>query len=469
MNYERIPPVIANVGQACYYCFKEKTAENSLSKCSGCYHVSYCGPGCQKAHWSKHKALCKAYKAVETNHGRDILAPYYFLPDDEDSLVVTDVRKLNECLGRVGTLVMQRLEAEVNRSLRIDERNLVGWEPRCLACGHSDATFRIEAKLRDRKPQSAGLKPCPTCRLSFCCSEEHWEVAKFKHQNEPCQDRLCFEDARFAQLMSGANAGEFKWAPERTVTSWSSLRNTDWSDYEPGLAQAFSSVSTMGPEFLKMMLRGAAENMSMPLTILWGLENLNSDDAWTQKDVLNIHILGAADKEVLNSQMFEEILHRVPLVKTLKLTFIGPELGRLTGPYPSMTEMDTCPQCLRHGRKRIHDHQPKTYHDYIIDEGSKFIKPDLAVAFDSGCSQEDIESWKKSYVALHQRGIPSVFTAFNSEEAQAEADLFKSIGVTLHPELGPKHNPWGSLLSKIEPNKVAGFYAVNGWLSGGFR
>ena len=52
----------------------------------------------------------------------------------------------------------------------------------------------------------------------------------------------------------------------------------------------------------------------------------------------------------------------------------------------------------------------RTYHDYIIDQGSKYTKPDLAVAFDSGCSQEDIESWKKSYKALHQRNIPSVFT-----------------------------------------------------------
>ncbi|PPQ95961.1 hypothetical protein CVT26_016127 [Gymnopilus dilepis] len=480
MNFERIPPVIANLGQACYYCFKEKTADNPLSRCGGCHHVSYCGPACQKAHWSKHKSLCKAFKAVETNRGRDIFAQYVFLPEDEETFVVTDVKALNECLGRVGSMIMEELEVELKRPLRLDERNLVGWEPRCLACGRSDAIFRIEAKLRDRNPLSSGLKPCPDCRLSFYCSEEHWDAVKDRHQNEPCQDgrddmsqcetnRLCFQDAKFANIMAGANAGEFKWAPERTVASWTPLREADWSDYKAGLAEAFDSAAAMGQEFVKALLRGASENLSMPMTILWGLENLHPDDAWTKKDVLNIHVLGAADKEILNSQMFEEILHRVPLIKTLKLTFIGPELSRLTGPFPQMTEMETCPQCTRHGRKRIHDHHAKTYHDYIIDQGSKFTKPDLAVAFDSGCSQEDIESWKKSYKALHQRNIPSVFTAFNSDEAHAEADLFRSVGITLHPELGPRRNPWGSLLAHIEPNKVTGFYAVNNWLSGGFR
>lgn len=41
-------------------------------------------------------------------------------------------------------------------------------------------------------------------------------------------------------------------------------------------------------------------------------------------------------------------------------------------------------------------------------------------------------------------------------------------GATLHPELGPKPNPWASMISRTEPNKVTGFYTVNGWLAGGF-
>ena len=41
-------------------------------------------------------------------------------------------------------------------------------------------------------------------------------------------------------------------------------------------------------------------------------------------------------------------------------------------------------------------------------------------------------------------------------------------GATLHPESGPKRNPRASMVSRTEPYKVAGFYAINGWLAGGF-
>ena len=59
--------------------------------------------------------------------------------------------------------------------------------------------------------------------------------------------------------------------------------------------------------------------------------------------------------------------------------------------------------------------------------------------------------------------------AYNREEAIAEAKLLEAAGAVMHPELGPIKNPWGSLMPKMEPNKVTGFYAVNAWLAGGFK
>lgn len=38
--------------------------------------------------------------------------------------------------------------------------------------------------------------------------------------------------------------------------------------------------------FVKM----ASEALSMPMTILWGLQTLYDDDAWTKKDTLEIHV-----------------------------------------------------------------------------------------------------------------------------------------------------------------------------------
>lgn len=39
-----------------------------------------------------------------------------------------------------------------------------------------------------------------------------------------------------------------------------------------------------------------------------------------------------------------------------------------------------------------------------------YVKPDLAVAFDSACSQEDMPSWKETLEKLVDFGIPTVFT-----------------------------------------------------------
>uniref|UniRef100_A0A8H7XLM9 Mitochondrial splicing suppressor 51-like C-terminal domain-containing protein n=1 Tax=Psilocybe cubensis TaxID=181762 RepID=A0A8H7XLM9_PSICU len=493
----KLPPMLVSIGQACYQCFKEKS-KVPLQRCSGCLHVYYCGSGefssslktfletyalptieCQRTNWPKHKALCKAFKAVETKDANNLLAPYMFIDDDDETYVATDIDQVNKCIGAVIQTEMRALERELLRSLRMEERNLIGWEPHCLACGRSDAIFRIEASLRKRKPLSPGLKPCPDCLFTSYCCEEHWDAVKEKHKREPCRDgrdnlsqcdmnKLYLEDIRFAMVMSGANEGTFKWAPERTLRTWKSLRGIGWSDYSDDIEQDFGGLPGVSA-LLPNLARAATDGLSMPMTILWALENLNNDDSWTKKDTLNIHILGPAEKEILNANVFEEILHRLPLVKNLTLTLVGPELAGITGQKQTSNVMKTCPACTRSGRKRTFIYYPTTYHQYVSESGTNFVNPDLAVAFNSGCSQEYTDLWKESLVVLIKHRIPAVFTAFNQEEAEAEANIFRDVGATLHPQLGPRANPWGSCLAIPEPNKVTGFYAVNGWLAGGFR
>lgn len=173
-------------------------------------------------------------------------------------------------------------------------------EVRPICSGRSDAIFRIEASVRKREPQSPGLKPCSDCLFSSYCSEEHWEAVKSKHQQVPCRDgrdnlsqcdmnKLYVEDIRFALLMSGANAGDFKWTPERTMREWKSLQGVGWNDFASDVEESFGGLPGIRP-MMGAVLRGITEGLSMPLTILWALENLNSDDAWTKKETLNIHV-----------------------------------------------------------------------------------------------------------------------------------------------------------------------------------
>ena len=144
------------------------------------------------------------------------------------------------------------------------------------------------------------------------------------------------------------------------------------------------------------------------------------------------------------------------------------------------------------------------YADIISDYESYVRKqkpskdPDLAIAFDTGAAQhadkplptydEDVFPWIAPMKFLVSRKIPCLFTVrmthfeilsalfissslqtYNEQEATVEGDMLKKAGADLHPLFGPRENPWGSLLLRMEPCSLSDFYSHNGWLSGGIR
>ncbi|KAF8060173.1 hypothetical protein FPV67DRAFT_333871 [Lyophyllum atratum] len=464
---QRIPPITANLGQACYACFKTEGEGATLRKCTKCRSVQYCGADCQQANWKDHKGICKALHSLENDPTMKT-----FLLFSLSDAPASDLYDLDTIIDTMANNQLRYVARVLNRSLTIPERNLIGWEPRCMGCARTDRIMRMEGKDNT-------LKACHACKMAFYCSTPHWDAVQHKHAGEPCQDghdgltqchinqeiRL---DVAFGNVMLGANSGQFKWAPERVKPSWHSLKEANWeSEFSSGLIKEFGiSREAVGP-----FVRAASDGLSMPMTILHALETLNKDDAWTRKETLTIHLLGAYEVEVMNAQIFEEILHRLPEVKNLKLVLCGPELVKLSSPRERNKEIDmeTCPNCTTQRRKRTHQLFTQNYHDLAKSLGSRFTKPDLAVAFNSGSAEMDVPSWKETISFLVKNHIPSVFTAYNSEEAQAEAQILKAAGAKLVPALGPGKNVWGSTSAKKEPNKVTGFYAVNGWLSGGFR
>lgn len=50
----------------------------------------------------------------------------------------------------------------------------------------------------------------------------------------------------------------------------------------------------------------------------------------------------------------------------------------------------------------------RTYHEFT--ERESYVKPDLAIAFDSGSSQDDSLLWQETMERLVDFAIPSVFT-----------------------------------------------------------
>ncbi|KAF7329303.1 hypothetical protein MKEN_00191400 [Mycena kentingensis (nom. inval.)] len=495
---ERVPPLPARLGTACYKCFKED--EINVARCTGCLRVSYCGRECQNADWKSHKLFCKATKALE----KDPTMAMTMMISLADA-PTTDVNALHNLSEAHASNAQQFIQRVIGRELYVPERNLVGWEPRCMACTRTDQLIRMEFAAKGRTGASTSApnaKPrqliaCPECNASFCCSQEHWAAARGWH-NAPCPDSDPDEQlsqcainrlARGDSMLEGALAdshdrgGVFRWAPERVKDKWESVAGlgegrkrskngkekesrTRWEEEiadEMRAAVKVPSERPMGP-----WVRMASDSLTMPMTILWGLEMLNgSNTDWTKKHTLSIHILGATmPTEVMGALAFEEVLHRLPEVKTLKLLLCGPEMQ--TGRTPRVFPMDVCPKCSRQGRKRIHEHTTDTYHGYISAQGTRFENPDLAIALNSGAASDPLSqaSWLPTVKALVVRKIPTLFTAFNADEANGDAELLRSAGAQL--VLEPTKNPWGSAKLIPEPAKVYGFYSQNGWIAGGF-
>ncbi|KAL0576980.1 hypothetical protein V5O48_004990 [Marasmius crinis-equi] len=425
-----------------------------------------------RADWKAHKMICNAL----TNLGKDESSKKMLtsvLPNTARS----DTRVVNDICQRSNAKEVELLTANLGRALNRDERDISRWQPRCMGCSRTDRLIRIE------NTEDKVIKPCDACKTSFYCCEKHWERVSEQHTTKPAQDgpgnltqcqinKQFRTDVLFDNLMSDAHdcgPGKsyiFQWAPERHLAGWKPLKAGDkcWEeDFDAPLQKEFGSGSTSSPATLAPFLRGATEGLSMPMTILYALQNLESSDDWTRKRSLTVHLLGAHEKEVNHLQMFDEILHRLPVLKKLRLVMIGPQLANGSDPEETMP----CLDCVQNSKQRTHEIHAMSYHEYVKKQGSKYAKPDLAVAFNSSAS-ETPSFWKETMKILVAKKVATVFTAYNREEAKDEAQLLRDAGATLVPALGPVKNPWGSLKLIPEPNRVTGFYATNGWLAGGF-
>ncbi|KAJ7753982.1 hypothetical protein B0H14DRAFT_420514 [Mycena olivaceomarginata] len=211
----------------------------------------------------------------------------------------------------------------------------------------------------------------------------------------------------------------------------------------------------------------ASDNLSMAMTVLYGLEMLNEDDGWTRKHTLRVHIIGASAMEANSVIIFEEILHHLPQVKILKLVLCGPDMP--VGALSQTVALETCSECTQLGRQHIQEHVADKYHIFVQNQGSQFQKPDLCIAFNSGASAVSTHTWLPTLKLLIEGKIPTVFTSYNREEAEDQAALLRAAGAKLHPAVGPTRNPWGSIKLHHPSPKVYGFDSSNGWLAGGFR
>lgn len=167
--------------------------------------------------------------------------------------------------------------------------------------GRSDRVLRMEAEKSKDTSARVTLTPCGACKMAFYCCQSHWDAVIHHHVRCACEDgydeltdcemnQEIQQNVTFANMMANASPMgpmEFFWAPDRIKPSWESLKNRSWdSEYANSIMEAFNlPAAVIGP-----FVRGASIALSMPMTILHALECLNSDDQWTRKATLTIHV-----------------------------------------------------------------------------------------------------------------------------------------------------------------------------------
>lgn len=196
-------------------------------------------------------------------------------------------------------------------------------------------------------------------------------------------------------------------------------------------------------------MRKLTTSLTLPLTILAALEELFPD--LTTRQTLNIHLVGASSKETLHFPVFEEILHHLPALKELNISAIGFELPQnLVDQHTQHGKpvvIDCCDDCAPKGRTQSLTLWKGAYHDFAVS--NRYEKPDLAVAFQSGFSQNDRLEWAPTIKYLAQAPHPTMFTTYTELEMKEETAIFRTLGVKFLK--APEINKWRSLVPVLDP------------------
>jgi splicing suppressor protein 51 len=186
--------------------------------------------------------------------------------------------------------------------------------------------------------------------------------------------------------------------------------------------------------------RYGTSTLSMALTILAALEESISE--LPSRRSLSIFLIGARAREIESSWVFEELLHLLPTLQTLKLMFIGPGSKPMDPDGKGdIIEYENCPGCKSLHKKRFSGLYGGLYHDYA--EESYYQKPDLAVLFHSGRSQSEVESWAPTTRFLVTSSTLTLCTTWTKREAKEEEAELDQLGARFM--IRPEENKWRSL------------------------
>ncbi|KAF2833590.1 hypothetical protein CC86DRAFT_338987 [Ophiobolus disseminans] len=427
-------PVGAVRGILCFRCFEPS---EKILKCGACRRAGYCSKECQRLDWSAiHKKQCKTLQRINEID----------VEDYQDSRTWDDYRRF---LLRYVHLVQEMTPER-------DTIFIIQAQPYCSTCYRSAnqlASLRLALNVCTQCQLLHHCDSCPDSHTESVCAayQTQNKIEKFRHE--------LFEDTGKASAITCTADPHTSHKPLTNCTGWYDyfVKISDKRQIKGKITPDFSGISdsvtrgnTSQQEFeeqRRMFLLLATDTLTMPLTIVSALEELHLLKA----PRLRVHLLGATGREFLAMPAFEEILHLVPGIKSLEITAVGPSsLLHGHGPegYAPKQNIPCCDACQSKGRTRPLASYQGLYHDFA--KSSHYEKPDIIVAFNSGCVDGDDADtdWDQTIRLIVDSEVPTLFTTYNPREAWHEQVKMKSLGAKF--VLEPARNKWSSLVPMPE-------------------
>jgi splicing suppressor protein 51 len=301
------------------------------------------------------------------------------------------------------------------------------------------------------------LHTCESCQIAFFCplcpqthssdecqafqemiEDEKWTIQHNENRRkagQPALSIICTETPRATYLPLSAASG---WYEYYTRISDKGLHHLKIST---DLTYTSKDPMEIGPVGY---LRYGSLSTTMPLTIFAALERLFPDLG--TRTSISLHLIGANEREITRLMVFEELLHLLPSLKVLHITLVGLEIPDASADEGSIL-LECCQSCASTARTRSVMFYRGVYHDFIRTK--HYERPDLAVVFQSGFSQESTEAWMPTIRHLAAGLHPTLFTTYNREEMVQETVILECLGAKFLQK--GEVNQWKGLFPIMEP------------------
>ncbi|CAL4112172.1 unnamed protein product [Meganyctiphanes norvegica] len=333
----------------CHYCYEEPTEEAPLKRCAKCQVVAYCSVDCQTVDWKSHKVFCKV---LPLRVGRDEIRTYRPFKVGHE----THKDLIKDLFVRCQRLVLIK-KPQNQITLGIDQL--------ARQCQYPGCYMTIQALLH-----------CCKCLQVSYCSLRHQEndIAHFEicsksyiKINSYCRNNSTLS-IQYMSAYPASNeyrpiSGGKKQIAENIISE---------------ITQAVVTNDNVLNKWTETQVQILSDRLAMPFTILYCLQKFGVGQLSTplaEVTSLNVHILTALP--LFDPQMWELLLHRLPALKELNITYIGCA-GLNWHPnnvHSTMIKFERCGRCKKDDRVVSIKVLLKHYHMYFSSDD--YVEPDV--------------------------------------------------------------------------------------------